>query len=246
MHQAGREGTLRGTAEQLARIARCSPATVSSALDELSTTGAADIELRNGQYIITNRRMRREASEREAATERKRREREREGGQSDVNCHANVSQMSRPPSSSSSSTSSSEEDPPLNSPHGDSAESGRSPPRKRADYPRRFEEFWQAYPRKQAKRKALQAWKAAMGRIERRNGWDEKAAHEWLVAVAQEFAASPAGQGERFVPFPTTWLNQDRFDDDRRNWYGTDSSKGRKGGGSTSDLIEWANKHGPG
>lgn len=60
MHEAGREGKLCGTTEQLARMARCTPAQLSSALTDLSDNGAASIESRNGKTVVTNFRMVRE------------------------------------------------------------------------------------------------------------------------------------------------------------------------------------------
>jgi hypothetical protein len=65
MHQAGCSGELRGTCDQLARIARCSTADLTQALTEFQTTGAADVTERNGVITVANRRMVREAQERE-------------------------------------------------------------------------------------------------------------------------------------------------------------------------------------
>ena len=68
MHEASRVGSLRGTREQLARLARCLPADLDHALTDLQTTGAACVESdRNGYVTVTNRRMSREAKERESA-----------------------------------------------------------------------------------------------------------------------------------------------------------------------------------
>lgn len=64
MHEAGRVGSLSGTREQLARLARCVPADLAQALTDLQTTGAADVSERNGCVTVTNRRMVREAKER--------------------------------------------------------------------------------------------------------------------------------------------------------------------------------------
>lgn len=64
MHNLGRVGLLRGTADQLSRLARCSPADLVQALTDLQTTGAADVTERNGTYEIINRRMAREHKQR--------------------------------------------------------------------------------------------------------------------------------------------------------------------------------------
>ena len=70
MHELDRVGELRGTPDQLARVARCSPVEVVQALDELSASNAAEVAQRNGVYTVTNRRMRREYLERKASNER--------------------------------------------------------------------------------------------------------------------------------------------------------------------------------
>lgn len=66
MHEAGRVGTLEGTVEQLCRLSRCVPADLALALTDLQTTGAAAVTERNGVVTLVNRRMNREAKEREA------------------------------------------------------------------------------------------------------------------------------------------------------------------------------------
>jgi len=65
MHEFDRSGELRGTTDQLARLARCSTEELVSALTELQTTGAADLLQRNGTWAIANRRMKKEAITRE-------------------------------------------------------------------------------------------------------------------------------------------------------------------------------------
>jgi len=65
MHELGRLGELRGTTEQIARLARCSTAELIQALTELQTTGAAEVQERNSSWVIANRRMKREAATRE-------------------------------------------------------------------------------------------------------------------------------------------------------------------------------------
>jgi hypothetical protein len=65
MHERNRSGELRGTSEQLARLARCSTVELDQAFTDLQTTGAAIVDNRNGIWTIANRRMRREAITRE-------------------------------------------------------------------------------------------------------------------------------------------------------------------------------------
>ncbi len=76
MHELDRAGELRGTAEQLARITRCLPAEFVQAAEELGDTNTAEVELRNGCYVMRNRRMFAEASARKSSAERQLRHRE--------------------------------------------------------------------------------------------------------------------------------------------------------------------------
>jgi len=77
MHESGRVGSLSGTLDQLARLARCLPADVALAMTDLQTTGAADVTYeRNGVVTVVNRRMSREAKDREANALRQSRHRE--------------------------------------------------------------------------------------------------------------------------------------------------------------------------
>lgn len=64
MHQSGRSGELRGTTDQIARLARCSTAELTQALTELQTTGTADVTFRNNDVTVINRLMKREHKER--------------------------------------------------------------------------------------------------------------------------------------------------------------------------------------
>lgn len=65
MHERNRSGELRGTCDQLARLARCSTVELDQALTDLQTTGAAIVDNRNAIIVIANRRMKREAETRE-------------------------------------------------------------------------------------------------------------------------------------------------------------------------------------
>lgn len=61
MHQSGRSGELRGTTDQIARLARCSTAELTQALTELQATGTADVTFRNNDVTVINRLMKRES-----------------------------------------------------------------------------------------------------------------------------------------------------------------------------------------
>jgi len=73
-------------------------------------------------------------------------------------------------------------------------------------YPQAFEDWWNLYPRKQGKRKALNEWRRATKRVSR----DE------LNSKTQRFADFHNHQGtdKQFIPLPTTWLNRDGWDDE--------------------------------
>lgn len=70
----------------------------------------------------------------------------------------------------------------------------------------RFEQFWQAYPRKVGKGNARQAWKkikmtddlfnSILNAIEQQKQWEQ-----WQR------------DGGRYIPHPATWLNQQRWED---------------------------------
>ena len=74
--------------------------------------------------------------------------------------------------------------------------------------PSRFEEFWKAYPRKVAKAGAAKAYSQAI----------KKASEDELIRAAVEFAQSDKGRAGRYTPHPATWLNEERWKDDRATW----------------------------
>ncbi|WP_308591941.1 hypothetical protein [uncultured Corynebacterium sp.] len=73
-------------------------------------------------------------------------------------------------------------------------------------YPDAFEDWWNLYPRKQAKRKALNEWRRATKRINR----------EELNQRTQAFATfhETEGTDKQFIPLPTTWLTRDGWEDE--------------------------------
>lgn len=69
-----------------------------------------------------------------------------------------------------------------------------------------FEKFWTAYPRKVAKPEALKAFK--------RTKPTEESVQAMLSAIQRQGLAEKCAKGEaRFVPHPSTWLNQERWKD---------------------------------
>jgi hypothetical protein len=78
--------------------------------------------------------------------------------------------------------------------------------------PSDIEIIYQSYPRHIGKRKALTAIEAALKRI------DDANSVERLLAIVQEYAASPAGQRGQFTPYPATWFNASSYLDDPAEW----------------------------
>lgn len=68
-----------------------------------------------------------------------------------------------------------------------------------------FEQFWDAYPRKQGKGKAREKFAEAI----RKTTLDVM-----LTAIAwQRFAPQWTKDGGQYIPLPATWLHQERWDD---------------------------------
>lgn len=66
-----------------------------------------------------------------------------------------------------------------------------------------FDSFWAVYPRKQGKGKAKEAFMKAV----------KTAGLEAVMSGARRYASDPNLPDPKFVPLPTTWLNQERWDD---------------------------------
>jgi Ni/Co efflux regulator RcnB len=74
-----------------------------------------------------------------------------------------------------------------------------------------FDDFWQLYPRKTEKKKALKAWKIA----KKDKSWPGLEAV--LFAVERQKASEQwKKDGGQFIPYPATWLNSGRWDDEER------------------------------
>ena len=67
-----------------------------------------------------------------------------------------------------------------------------------------FEDFWSAFPRKEARGAAAKAWARA----------SETAAPATLIAAAKSYAAKREGQEAKFTKTPATWLAQECWLDD--------------------------------
>lgn len=70
-----------------------------------------------------------------------------------------------------------------------------------------FDLFWQAYPRKVGKKKARIAWTKARP--------DTETVQKMLDALAWQVNQPQwTKDGGAYVPHPTTWLNEERWDDE--------------------------------
>jgi uncharacterized protein YdaU (DUF1376 family) len=82
-------------------------------------------------------------------------------------------------------------------------------PRKRgqvSEFPPGFDAFWTAYPRKQAKGAAIKAYARLRA--------DDTLQAAMLAAIAKQAASSDwARDGGKWIPYPATWLNDRRWED---------------------------------
>jgi hypothetical protein len=75
-------------------------------------------------------------------------------------------------------------------------------------YEEQFNQWWSAYPRRTGKGGARVAFEKAMGRIKGPDPFGT------LLAATRLFAESSISWDIRFIPYGSTWLNQDRWEDD--------------------------------
>lgn len=68
-----------------------------------------------------------------------------------------------------------------------------------------IEAIYNAYPKKVGKPKALASINKAV----------EKFGHAFILERTKQYAASTIGADQQFIPNPTTWFNQERFNDEQ-------------------------------
>lgn len=168
-----------GTPSQLARLWGCSEDQVNIIVLDLTLNKPCNITEQNGVVTLVSRRLERRLKAAKQAIERKRKQRH-EMSTWDVTLGHTV------PSSSSSSSSS------ISTSVTDKKEQA-------------FDLFWEAYPRKVAKRKAHDSF---MRHVTTKNYLGlmqalarHKISHQWTKDDGQ------------YIPHPTTWLNQHRWED---------------------------------
>lgn len=87
-----------------------------------------------------------------------------------------------------------------------------------ASAPLDFERFWKAYPVKKAKQQALKAWNKIKP--------DQQLVETIIAAVEkQKKWADWTKDNGQYIPYPSTWLNQGRWDDEERK---SETSGGEK------------------
>ena len=93
-------------------------------------------------------------------------------------------------------------------------------PKKRFNYGKTFEVWWQAYPkeRRVGKKKTYDAWKAAGKRLRDEHDWGGTEAATYLQERVEAYAASPAARRTKYVPHSHRWLEYARYDDDPQAW----------------------------
>jgi hypothetical protein len=79
-------------------------------------------------------------------------------------------------------------------------------------------DIYSAYPRHIGPKKAMEAIGRALVRIHARGNGSLEDPAEWLLSRVRAYSASPAGKAGQFTPHPTTWFNQERYDDDPAEW----------------------------
>ena len=79
----------------------------------------------------------------------------------------------------------------------------RALPNNTSKYTPDFEEFWSTYPRKIDKQKAYNSWKKI-------NPSDEL--KQYIIQSVKEWAACDQWQDENYIPHPTVWLNNRRWE----------------------------------
>jgi len=67
-----------------------------------------------------------------------------------------------------------------------------------------FDRFYQMYPRKIGKAAAKKAFFLAL----------KKSSAQKIIDAALEYNRACAGKEKKFIPYPSTWLNQERWDDE--------------------------------
>ena len=93
--------------------------------------------------------------------------------------------------------------------------------------PDRFDEFWDAYPRKVGKQKARTKYAAAC----------KRANPQTVIDGAHRLAADPNLPETQYIPHPTTWLERDGWDDDPLPQRTTTQTSGARNASAAQALM---------
>lgn len=74
------------------------------------------------------------------------------------------------------------------------------------------------YPRKVAHKTAIASIRKAIERVAARNKTTAAVAVDWLVSRVKLYVDATRGQDAKYIPYPSTWFNQERYDDDDAEW----------------------------
>lgn len=99
--------------------------------------------------------------------------------------------------------------------------------------------IYDRYPRKQGKPEGIKAIEKSIIAVAKRDfDGDDQAAADWLMEKLNQYSRSVQGSRpeKTLIPFPATWFNGQRFDDDQDTWNYAGTTDGVRGGlnGSTT------------
>jgi hypothetical protein len=88
-------------------------------------------------------------------------------------------------------------------------------------------DIYMSYPRRVGKGKAIESIAKALDLIAADQKSTTTEAAAWLLDKVKQYAASPAGKRGAFTPHPSTWMNQQRYDDDAIEWNRTEQTNSK-------------------
>jgi hypothetical protein len=205
IHDLDKDGRISGTVVSLARQARAFPDEMERALAELEEAEVCGIERVEGSdlIVITSRRMQRDQRQRGGNRERQQRYRDSRSSNGDSNAERN-GENNGPLTPLSEDEVEEEEEV-------EEENEGRGKTVVRASD---CEAVYALYPRKRGKGAAMKAIRAAIKRVAQ--GKDPPPdPTRWLKDRVAEYAESVRGKNKQYVPYPATWMNEERYLDEQ-------------------------------
>ena len=223
LHGSSTRGTRMFPARGWARIMGVSEADFLSALREIEDMKVGDvIRGSNGDVTLTCRRMMNESITREQTRLRVQNHREKErnaecNASSNADVTPNKSEVISQKSEAKNNTApvpvaAGDEDPAADCPFPSDVAKKVKRERKPSIEPVELQRIYSAYPRKVAPADAFKAIAKALA-----NGKTPEQLLERTTAYASATALWPEDE-LRFIPYPATWFNGERYDDDPNNW----------------------------